>query len=500
MTATPARIVFVFRDLGRIRSFQGPLELMARRGHEVHVALEKDRERIPGQLDFIRDLASRFENVTYARTPKRESDPLAALSRDLRLGLDALHFLRPEFDAANPFRERSLRDAPAAIRRLALTPGLRSRSGRAALQGLVARLERALPPSERYVEYLRGKDPDVVAVTPFVWFGAAQTDWIRAARALGVPSVACIFSWDNLTSKGSIREYPDRMTVWNAAQRDEATRLHGVPAARIVATGAQTWDRWFTWRPSRDRAMFCREVGIPEDQPYVLYVESSGYTQGEGPHVRRWVEDVRRLARGPLRTASIVVRPHPQTSADEWRAAGVTGLDGVRVWPEAGTMPLERQSLNDFFDSIHHAHAVVGINTTAFIDSAIVGRPCLAYAPPEYASSQDETVHFHHLRPENGGHLIISNAIEAHVSQLEQALTLKGDGGLRARPFVERFVRPAGIDVEAAPRVVAALEDAAQMPRRRPHGASGTDRVLAAAASLLVRRPVLPARRLAPSS
>ena len=37
--------------------------------------------------------------------------------------------------------------------------------------------------------------------------------------------------------------------------------------------------------------------------------------------------------------------------------------------------PVDTASRADYFDSIYHAAAVVGINTTAQIESAIVGRP-----------------------------------------------------------------------------------------------------------------------------
>jgi hypothetical protein len=37
---------------------------------------------------------------------------------------------------------------------------------------------------------------------------------------------------------------PDKVIVWNATQRDEAERFHGIPAERVVVTGAQCFDQW----------------------------------------------------------------------------------------------------------------------------------------------------------------------------------------------------------------------------------------------------------------
>jgi hypothetical protein len=81
--------------------------------------------------------------------------------------------------------------------------------------------------------------PDVVLITPLVDIGSPQLDHFAAARRLGLRTVLPVGSWDHLSSKALLRTYPDRLTVWNAAQRAEAIDLHGVPADRVVVTGAQ---------------------------------------------------------------------------------------------------------------------------------------------------------------------------------------------------------------------------------------------------------------------
>ena len=40
------------------------------------------------------------------------------------------------------------------------------------------------------------------------------------------------------------RVAPDRVFLWNDRQRDEACELHGVPADRVVVTGAQLFDQF----------------------------------------------------------------------------------------------------------------------------------------------------------------------------------------------------------------------------------------------------------------
>ena len=42
----------------------------------------------------------------------------------------------------------------------------------------------------------------------------------------------------------------------------------------------------------------------------------------------------------------------------------------------------------------------LGVNTSAMIEAAILGRPVLSVLAPEFAATQEGTVHFHYLLPE----------------------------------------------------------------------------------------------------
>ena len=50
-----------------------------------------------------------------------------------------------------------------------------------------------------------------------------------------------------------------------------------------------------------------------------------------------------------------------------------------------------------------HSVAVVGVNTSALIESGIVGRPVYTVLADEFAGQQEGTLHFQHLKNVNGG-------------------------------------------------------------------------------------------------
>src|SRR3712207_6916201 len=67
-----------------------------------------------------------------------------------------------------------------------------------------------------------------------------------------------------------------------------------------------------------------------------------------------------------------------------------------------------------FYDSLHHAAAVVGVNTTAMIEAAIVGRPVLTVLDDAFALTQRGTLHFEQDRKStrlNSSHANISYAV-----------------------------------------------------------------------------------------
>jgi hypothetical protein len=251
--------------------------------------------------------------------------------------------------------------------------------------------------------------------------------------------------------------------VWNETQKREAVILHGVPADRVVVTGAQCFDQWFDRQPSRGRAGFCRDVGLAADRPFVLYVCSALFAGSpvEAGFVVEWLRRLRAEAPAAVRDVPVLVRPHPSRTA-EWRDVDLSGLNAV-VW---GSNPVDAQARADYFDSLYHSAAIVGINTSAFIEGGIVGRPVHTIVLPELADNQSGTVHFQYLHEVGGGLLEVAHSFAEHYGQLERSLTEPPSG---PKPFVHAFVRPHGRP--ATPVFVEQVEAMAQLrvePPPRP--------------------------------
>jgi hypothetical protein len=465
------RILFAITHLGFLRNFESTLALLAERGHVMHLVTDRRAQKgvVTDGTPVLDRLSARFPNAFTTETvPAATRDASYEVSTAVRETLNYWRYLAPAFDDAPSLRARARGQAPALARWLTDRPLLGSRAGVAALSAAVRMLEHALPERPEVAAVFERWKPDLLLVTPLLYFGSRQVDYVRQAQRSGVPSVLGVGSWDHLTTKGLIHELPDRIVVWNELQRTEAAELHGARPEQVAVTGAQAYDHWFATRPSTTRAEFCARVGLPADRPYLLYLCSSPFiAPAEVGVVRRWVQAIRGSGDPQLRAAGILVRPHPQNAA-QWADVDLGIYGDAAIWPRAGANPVGPEARAEYYDSMHHAHAVVGVNTSALIESGIVGRLVFSFRVSELAGTQEGTLHFRHLR--RGGLLRLTDTLEDHRAQLEASFASTDADRQRVREFVRLFVRPHGLDQPATPRVVQAIEEqgAARVARRAP--------------------------------
>ena len=460
------RILFSVNNFGFLRNFEPALRELAARGHDIHLLAER-KDSVGGTRTIDNLVGSHPSRITFSYAPSRKEEQWQALAVQVRLCLDYWRYLDARYDDSPSLRARAARQAPAFASRLPQLPIVGSRPAMQLWDRLFRAIERTMPPGDTAILVLAEHRPDLLLMTPLLYFGSQQVEYVRAAKAAGIPCVLGVGSWDHLTTKGRIHERPHRMVVWNEFQRAEAAELHGIGADMVSVTGAQAYDHWFLQRPSTTRADFGVKVGVPPERPLLLYLCSSPFiTPYEVGFVRRWIEAVRHAPDPQLRRAAILIRPHPQNAA-QWADFDPTVFDAVGIWPRAGANPVDTDARADYYDSMFHSVAMVGINTSALIESGIVGRPVFTVLASEFAGQQEGTLHFQHLKSANGGLLNVAASMDEHLAQLTRVVHGEHDAA-KSRAFVEAFVRPHGIDTPAAGKFVEVIEAMAAAPRPAP--------------------------------
>jgi len=467
------KILFLARHYTYFRNFEGAIRDLAARGHRLHLAVDRE----DGQA-IVERLARECPGLSFGLTPRPPQTADSRLAAALRLGLDYLRYADPVYDGTPAIRARASERTP----RLAVL--LAARAGRVRAARWLGAVESQLARPAAIDAFLEAQAPDLVLFTPLIELGSPQLDYLRAARARGLRTALAVWSWDHLSSKALIRVRPDAVLVWNETQRREAIDMHGLPSDCVVVTGAQCFDQWFDRTPARDRAAFCRRAGLADARPFVLYVCSALFrgSPSEAEFVRRWIRRVRGSADPALRDVPILVRPHPQRMA-EW-----DGIDLAREWHDVavfGSSPIDPDSRNDYFDSLHHSAAVVGLNTSALIEAAIVDRPVYTILLPEFHDNQEGTLHFRYLLNVGDSFLHRARSFEDHVAEL--AAGVAGRPARRNDAFVRQFIRPEGPTVPATPRFVAAIEARLAAPAPRPVDEAAAARAWRPAAAALSR-------------
>jgi hypothetical protein len=470
------KILFIARHFTYFRNYETVIAALARRGHQLHLAAEREEDL--GGREMVERLAREHGGVSFGWAPGRE-DAWAPFATRLRMTIDYLRYLDPAYAGAPKLRARARERVPALGLWLVAAAGARTAPGRAIVRRLLQACERAIPRSAVIDAFLHEQRPDVVLFTPLIGVVASpQVDCLQSARALGYPTALCVWSWDHLSSKAILRTIPDRVFVWNDTQRNEAVTLHAVPPDRVVVTGAQCFDQWFDRRPSLSHDDFCRKVGLPAGRPFLLYVCSALFqgSASEALFVQRWIRALRGSGLVPLATTPILVRPHP-SRLKEWTGIDLTSEGDVVLW---GRNPVDADARRDYFDSLAHSAAVVGLNTSAFLEGAIAGRPVFTTLLPEHHENQQGTIHFHYLLTVSGGLLHTASTLGDHAEQLNAALKAPRSDDERSRRFVEAFIRPRGLAVAASPVFADAVEELAGVRPALPRQTTAT-RLLRAA-------------------
>jgi hypothetical protein len=451
-----------------LRHFEDVLLSLANKGHSVRITYNRGQDLpLPASL-------TEHERIAFVPAPGRRGDDWAEEVIELRSLRDYLRYLDKRFANAPKLRARALRKMVQALtddeRSHLAAPCPRCdarlvddevagmllafrKKGIANINRLLAHMEATIPSDATIEAFLREQRPDVVLITPLIFLGSYQPDYVKSAKALRIPVAFPVFSWDNLSTKGVIHVMPDQVFVWNEWQRTELVEMHAVPPERVVVTGAPRFDQFFAMQTRMPREEFCAAHSLDPRQPIVTYLCSSEFVaEDEREFVTRWIQEVR--AAPSLASCNILIRPHPREQKPWKRYSPPAARVGV-------SMPQAINADQSLFDTLQHSAGVVALNTSAQLEAAIVGRPVLTILAPEFADGQQGTVHFTYLLREHGGFVELAPDFETHRRQLAAAVGGDFDrAGIRR--FIERFVRPHGLERAATPVMVEAIEELAR--------------------------------------
>lgn len=447
MSEKKSNILFAIRSTNNFHHMKSIVAGLCGRGHTVHALFDPRWSKHEGGLDAVREYEKKFPRFSYEFSLRRK-DRWARLLFFTREILSYRRYLRIEKGKQSSYyKDRYEAYLPNSFRAFLRLPYARSFVKTAFFGYMLKLAERIAPPDKEIAAAVKRFAPDFFLASPVdLRFASSELEYLKAAKYLGIPTAVPVASWDNLTTKGLMHVFPDRLFVWNDVQEDEAVVHQDFPRERTRIIGAPMFDGWFSeMRPSLTREEFCARHGLRTEDPIVAYLGSSSNMAKDETWLVEKLRDA--LDNAPdelLRHTQMIVRPHPANAKIYEKISRAN----IAVFPKEGDLPDTSHALQLFFDTLYFSQvAIVGANTTGIIDAMVMGKPAIGILTGEYGKTQEETKHFRQLLDAEVLELVrdmdmfpatVKKMLDRHDERLE-----------KRQAFIKRYIRPRGLEMPA---------------------------------------------------
>jgi hypothetical protein len=205
---------------------------------------------------------------------------------------------------------------------------------------------------------------------------------VLAAQQLGIPTVTCIYSWDNLSSKGRMAARFDYYLVWSDHMRRELLRFYpDISPDQVRVVGTPQFDIYADSASRRTREQFFRSFGGDPARPLICYSGGDTHIRHEPQHVRVLMDLVRS---GKIRhRPQVLLRPSPVD--DGSRFAEVRRDFPELIYAQPQWLNTDSSNWSEVMPSLEdieflanltlHADVNVNFASTMTLDFAIHDRP-----------------------------------------------------------------------------------------------------------------------------
>ena len=300
--------------------------------------------------------------------------------------------------------------------------------------------------------------PDLVLLTHPL--ATEELPVIAEAHARGVPMVAMVHSWDNLSAKSGLRTVTSnrpgrvlparfsRVIVWNEQQRQELQDFYGYTREEVLAAGVPQFDTYVN-RTFRTWLEFCAAIGADPSKKLIVYAGGSAELLPRQDEIiakliaaireERFVEPVQ-----------LLVRAHPGSERAWQHYAGLREV--ILQWPNVADTPKSSTAwqsahdrTSDLAETLHHGAVIINVVSTIALDAAMLDRPivCIAFdgdRPRPYLQSIRKMYDYTHYRPvvESGGVVLASS--HAHLVEAVNVYLAQPDSHREGRRRIRETV------------------------------------------------------------
>ena len=438
------KVLFVSGSSANYYTFDDVVRELCARGHNIRLVMYSSKEGV---------IADDALQRTKKDFPELVVEPMVlrgVLTRRfmqyLRETLNFAHVLNNE-ETRQWDVKKWMRFFPPYLQKVFSKPAVRAWLKNQNVQKSLRVLEQSFQIVPAVRRHIQQQIPDILVVMPLMNPNSVDVEYLKAAKQLGIPVLYSMPSWDNISTKGTFHGDPDYGVVWNDALANELSRNHDFDRRKIFFTGAPRFDHLIDNVSERllPRSEFCHMAGLDESKDYILYVGSTFLVTNDITVNRD--ESVLMLGVADAlandertRNINVLVRPHP-TSRVVIETLRANPRPNLVVFPATGEIPDTEEKREKYHNTIFYSLAVVGVNTTAFLEASALDKPCITLRTPEFGETQ-ELAHFHHL--EDADFLDVAAHVNEVVDLVDNLRKGKDTRHEKRHAFVKNFLRPCG--------------------------------------------------------
>lgn len=252
-----------------------------------------------------------------------------------------------------------------------------------------------------YLKDLKELNPDILLCTHQRFPGAAFA--MEAAKTLGIPSVAAIFSWDNLP-KARLPLRADYYTVWSPYMKNELKYYYPeINENQIFITGTPQFDFYKKKEVLQGRIEFAEKFGLDPKKQWVCF---SGCDVKTSPFDSDYLRDVAN-ALSTEEDIQLIFRQVPVETADRYAQVLKDFPEIVHLspiwskgnnWNEFYPFP---EDIDHLVNLSYHCATVINIGSTMALDFSWFDSPGL-YLNYDHTAEQswkvEDIYRFQHFR------------------------------------------------------------------------------------------------------